>query len=228
MAIIRVKRGTANPTTSNLTYVGEMGFNTNTNELFIRGNSSVVKVGGGIGEVVYSYQGIASSLTITHTFDNTYIYEVYVLASTVGKTSDTSSSYLNYLTSGGTTLVGSYMSLRYDDDYNTGLTRMSGRGTSTFYINDQYSGSKAPVYAITKTITFELIPTFESNTTTSYSWLVKGKSISSASDEPSPTIGMSEFVHIIDGAIGRLFINPGLDIGSPDTLQVSIYRKKRT
>ena len=43
MAVIRVKRGTTNPTTSNLSQVGEIGFNTSTNEVFIRGNSSVVK-----------------------------------------------------------------------------------------------------------------------------------------------------------------------------------------
>lgn len=228
MAIIRVKRGTANPTTSNLLYVGEMGFNTTTNELFIRGNSSVVKVGGGIGELVYSYQGTLYYQTVSHIFDNNYIYEIYILASTAGTVSDTSSSYINYMSSGGSYFLGSYMSLRYDDDYNTGLTRMSGRAASTFYINDQFSGSKTPTFGITKTITLELIPTFQSNTTTTYSWVAKGKSITTLSDDSSPTVAMAEFVHVIDGAIGRLYINPGLNLGSPDTLQISIYRKKRT
>ena len=47
MPIIRIKRGTTTPTTSNLSYVGEMAINTLTNEVFIRGTSSVVKIGGG-------------------------------------------------------------------------------------------------------------------------------------------------------------------------------------
>ena len=227
MPIIRVKRGTANPTTSSLNYVGEMGFNTTTNELFIRGNSSIIKVGG-IGELVYSYQGSLYYHTVYHAFHNNYIYEVYILASTAGTVSDTSTSYISYMNSSGSYLLGSYMSLRYDDDYNTGLTRTSGRAASTFYINDQFSGSKTPTYGITKTISFELIPTFQSNTTTTYTWIAKGKSISSLSDDSSPTVAMAEFVHVIDGDIGRLYLNPGLNLGSPDTLQVSIYRKKRT
>ncbi|GEM_PF-544336 len=228
MAIIRVKRGNANPTTSNLLYVGEMGFNTTTNELFIRGNSSVVKVGGGIEELVYAYQGYSNFLTILHDFDSNYIYEIYVFASTVGAMSDTSSTYFNYLSSAGTYFLGSYMCFRYDDDYNTGLSRMNGRATSSFYINDQFSGSQTPSYAITKTISFEITPMFQSNLTTAYSWVAKGQSVTTLSDESSPTVAIAEFVHVIDGAIGRLYINPGLNLGSPDTLQISIYRKKRT
>ncbi len=47
MPIIRIKRGTTKPSTSNLSYVGEMAINTMTNEVFIRGSSSVIKIGGG-------------------------------------------------------------------------------------------------------------------------------------------------------------------------------------
>lgn len=64
MAIIRIKRGTSNPTTSHLTQVGEMAINTSTNEVFIRGNSSVVKIGGGGFTLLYAGTGtIPTSLT---------------------------------------------------------------------------------------------------------------------------------------------------------------------
>ncbi len=48
MPIIRIKRGTTKPTTSDLSYPGEMAINTSTNEVFIRGNYNVFKVGGGL------------------------------------------------------------------------------------------------------------------------------------------------------------------------------------
>ena len=48
MPIIRIKRGTTKPTTSELSYPGEMAINTMTNEVFIRGSTSVVKIGGGL------------------------------------------------------------------------------------------------------------------------------------------------------------------------------------
>lgn len=66
MAVIRVKRGTTNPTTSNLTNLGEMAFNYSSNELFIRGQSSVVKINGSSGGFTLLYEGtgaIPSTLT---------------------------------------------------------------------------------------------------------------------------------------------------------------------
>lgn len=45
MAVIRVKRGTSKPPTSNLTYLGELAFNYSTNELYARSSSSIVKIG---------------------------------------------------------------------------------------------------------------------------------------------------------------------------------------
>jgi hypothetical protein len=46
MAIIRVKRGNTTPTTSKLSYLGELDFDYGSNALYARGPSSVVKIGG--------------------------------------------------------------------------------------------------------------------------------------------------------------------------------------
>lgn len=63
MALIRIKRGTTTPTISNLTQTGEMAINTNTNEVFVRSASGVVKVGSGF-TLIYSSGGtIPTSLT---------------------------------------------------------------------------------------------------------------------------------------------------------------------
>lgn len=48
MPVIRIKRGTSTPTISNLTQTGEMAINTNSDEIFIRSTSGIVKVGGWI------------------------------------------------------------------------------------------------------------------------------------------------------------------------------------
>ena len=63
MAIIRVKRGTSVPTTSHLTQVGEMGFDTTNNELYIRGNSSVIKIGGGFSLLYEGNLSIPTTIT---------------------------------------------------------------------------------------------------------------------------------------------------------------------
>jgi len=42
MAIIKIKRGTTTPTTSNLTQIGEMAINTTTNEVVYRGGIQVL------------------------------------------------------------------------------------------------------------------------------------------------------------------------------------------
>lgn len=67
MAVIKVKRGTTTPTTSNLTNLGEMAFNYSNNELFIRGQSSVVKIGGGGFTLIYEGTG---TIPTTLTADN--------------------------------------------------------------------------------------------------------------------------------------------------------------
>lgn len=63
MPIIRIKRGTSTPTISNLTQTGEMAINTNSDEIFIRSTSGIVKVGGGF-TLIYSGGGsIPTSLS---------------------------------------------------------------------------------------------------------------------------------------------------------------------
>ena len=226
MAVIRVKRGTTTPTTSNLSQVGEIGFNTSSNELFIRGNSSVVKIGGGDLELVYTYTGNLSSHTMTHSFSNLYVYQLVVLASTNYKGSDTSQTIINYQSSSGTNFLGSYLTTYFNDSY-AGVTKMSSRSVSSFVIADSHSGSVTPTYAINKTIDMDIYPAFESSTTGTYQWITKGTSITSVSDQSNAPITFAEFVHSIDGSLGRLVINPGLDLGTTDTIQVSLYRKKR-
>ena len=225
MAVIRVKRGTTNPTTSNLSQVGEIGFNTSTNEVFIRGNSSVVKIGG-IEELVYDYTGNVSSHTMSHSFSNQYVYKLIVLASTNYKGSDTSQTIINYQSASGTNFSGTYLSTYFNDVYST-LTKVSSRNISSFYIADSFSSSVSATYAITKTIDMDIYPAFESNTSSSYQWITKGTSITSVSDQANAPITLAEFVHSVDGSIGRIVINPGLDLGSTDTIQVSLYRKRR-
>ena len=111
MSIIKIKRGTTNPTTSNLTQVGEMAINTSTNEVFIRGNTSVVKVGGGF-KLLYEGTGtIPTSLTANNISLNQSInlynkilafevrnmtgtdsYETHVVFGRMGSNSTTSAS----------------------------------------------------------------------------------------------------------------------------------------
>lgn len=90
MAIIRVKRGTSVPTTSHLTQVGELGFDTTNNELYIRGNSSVIKIGGGFS-LLYEGAGIipltltANNITLNRSinlYDKILAFEVRVVTGT--------------------------------------------------------------------------------------------------------------------------------------------------
>ncbi|ABX81241.1 hypothetical protein [Acholeplasma laidlawii] len=99
MAIIRVKRGTSVPTTSHLTQVGEMGFDTLNNELYIRGNSSVIKVGGGF-TLLYEGTGFipstitSNNITLNRTinlYDKILTFEVRVVTS-----SDTYETHIVY------------------------------------------------------------------------------------------------------------------------------------
>lgn len=111
MAIIKIKRGTTTPTTSNLTQVGEMALNTSTNEVFVRGNTSVIKIGGGFS-LIYEGTGIIpTALTTDNITLNQSInlynrmlafevrlttgsdsYETHVVFGTMGTNSTTSAS----------------------------------------------------------------------------------------------------------------------------------------
>lgn len=115
MAVIRVKRGTTTPTTSNLTNLGEMAFNYSSNELFIRGQSSVVKIGGSSGggfTLLYEGTGTipttltANNITLNQSINlynkmlafevrittGTDSYETYVVFARMGSNSTTSVS----------------------------------------------------------------------------------------------------------------------------------------
>ena len=111
MPIIRIKRGTTTPTTSNLSYVGEMAINTLTNEVFIRGTSSVVKIGGGF-TLLYEGTGTiptsvtANNITLNQSINlynkilafevrnmtGTDSYETHVVFGRVGSNTSTSAS----------------------------------------------------------------------------------------------------------------------------------------
>lgn len=224
MAILRVKRGTSIPTTSNLSYLGELAFNYSTNELYVRGTSNVVKIGGEM-EMVHYYEGSASLINVTYNFDRNYIYKVHVIAATNGGTSDTSQTVINYRTSGGSNFLGSYVNIM-NSDVTQNFTN-SSKYNSSFTINDAFSSSVTPSYAVTKVIDFELSPTFESSYTSTYQWVAYGCSICTVSDQSNAPMTYTQFAHSIDGQLGGIYINPGLDLGSNDSIAISIYRIKR-
>lgn len=224
MAVIRVKRGTSKPTTSNLTYLGELAFNYSTNELFARSSSSIVKIGGEM-EKVYFYEGYASSHQWNYSFDASYIYKIHVIASTNGGVADTSQTIINYKLSTGNA-SGTFVNIMNDDVYN-GSQFTTGRNTTTFYINDAFSNSVKPNYAVTKVIDFEFSPTFESSYSYSYQWVAYGRSVCTVSDQSDAPLTFVQFAHSVNGPITGFLINPGLDLGSNDPFSITVYRIKR-
>ena len=224
MAVIRLKRGTSVPTTSNLTNLGELAFNYSKNELYIRGNSEVVKVGGDM-ERLYYFEGNTSSHSFIYPFDKDYIYKVHVIASTRTSSVDSSATQINYLNSSSSLFSGSYLSFTVTDNNISTIT--SYKNTSSFYVNDSFSNTVTPSYATTKVIDFEISPTFESGVASVYQWVAYGTSICSVSDQANAPITLAHFAHSIDGTLGGLTINPGLDIGTYSPYAVSLYRIKR-
>ena len=176
--------------------------------------------------MVYSYKGNASSHQINHILDNNYVYTIYAFASTSYKGNDNSQTYINYKSSSGASFSGSYLSTYFNDLY-AGITKVSSRNTSTFIILDSFSNSVTPLYAINKTIEIDILPAFESSINNTYQWMARGTSITSVSDQSNAPITYTEFVHSIDGAIGQIFINPGLNLGGSDIIHISLYRKRR-
>jgi hypothetical protein len=47
------------------------------------------------------------------------------------------------------------------------------------------------------------------------------------SGQGNGSIKMVDFVHTAYGDLGALYINPGMSVGSPDSISVTIYRMKR-
>ena len=135
MAILRVKRGTTKPSTANLSYVGELAFDYTNNALYARNSTEVVKVGGEL-ELVYQTESAASSISVSYAFNIAYNYKIVVLASTYGSTADTSSTIINYRTSGLSNISGSALAI-YANDVGGGVSRMFIGSSSSLSIPDR-------------------------------------------------------------------------------------------
>lgn len=225
MALIRVKRGTTKPTTSKLTQIGELGFDYSANALYARSSSSIVKIGGEM-EVVYFYEGYSSAHSLTYDFDPNYIYKIHVIASTLGSSADTSNSYIYYRTSSRSNLRGSYVNHHYNNQ-NTFHDIYSGSSATAQYIRDGYQSGPSITSGMTKVISFEISPTFKANYLDTKQWVAYGTSICTLSDQTNSSIKKADFAHSIQGDLGSLYINPGLNSGSPDSLSITIFKVKR-
>jgi len=225
MATIRVKRGTTKPTTASLPYVGELAFDYTNNALYARNSTEVVKVGGEL-EKVYSYEGIAYTASISLTFDPAYIYKVHVIATTQGITIDSSATFFYYRTAGLSSLFGSHNSVVSNDALTT-ITKVSARNTVTFTIPDAHSSGATLTSGITKVIDFEISPTFATSFADTQQWVAYGKAVNTVTGQADATITMVDFTHSIFGALGNIYINPGLNLGTPDLISVTIYRTLR-
>ena len=225
MAILRVKRGTTKPSTANLSYVGELAFDYTNNVLYARNSTEVVKVGGEL-ELVYQIESAASSISVSYPFSSDYIYKIVVLASTYGSTVDTSSTTINYRTSGLSSISGSALAT-YSNDVSSGVTKMFIGSSSSFSIPDSYSNGIALASGISKTITFELSAIFSTGFTDVRQWISTGRSVTTVTGQTNASITMADFAHTIGGTPQNLLINPGLNLGSPDLISVTIYRTAR-
>jgi hypothetical protein len=225
MAIIRVKRGTAKPTTAQLNYLGELAFDYNNNALYARTPSSVVKIGGEL-ELVYSYEGYAYTHTLYYAFDPDYIYKLHIISSTYGTSADISDTYFYYRTAASSTLLGSYLNYHASTESSVYQTR-SAKNTTVQYIEDSYDSGPTITSGITKVISFDLSPTFNASLSDNVQWNAYGKSVTTLSGQGDTTIKSCDFVHSVNGSLGQIYINTGLNLGSPDSLSVSIYRMKR-
>lgn len=225
MAIIRVKRGTSAPTTSNLTNVGELAFDYSNNALYARSSSSVIKIGGEL-EQVYFYQGYGYTRTITYDFDPAYIYKVHIISTTKGTSADTSDTYIYYRTSSGSNLYGSYINHHLNTE-NTIHDKRSGRNVTAKYIEDSYQSGPTITSGITKVIDFEISPTLHATYLDTQVWVAYGKGMTTLSSQGDGSIKMVDFVHTAYGDLGQLYINTGMSIGSPDSMSITIYRMRR-
>jgi hypothetical protein len=225
MAIIRVKRGTTTPTTSNMSYLGELAFDYNSETLYARGISSVVKIGGAL-EKVYYYEGYSYYHSLVYPFDPDYIYKVHVIASTYGSSVDTSDTYIYYRTSSYSYLYGSYISHHVNTE-DTVHDARAGKNTTAQYLEDSFVSGTTITSGITKVIDFEISPTFRSSLSDIQQWVAYGKEVTTLSGQGNASIKMVDFAHSVNGSLGSLYINPGMSVGSPDSIAVTIFRMKR-
>lgn len=225
MATIRVKRGTTAPTTSILSYVGELAYDYSNNVLYARNATQVMKIGGEL-ELVQSYEAQSSFYNFSHAFHPDYIYKFHIIATTQGTNIDTSATLFYYRNVVLSNLLGSYVSTYVNDSLTT-LTRTSARNTVSFVIPDVHSSGVSLTSGITKVIDFELSATFASGFSDTQQWVAYGKSVTSTSGQANSTITMADFSHTVYGALAAMSINPGLDMGHPDLISVTIYRTRR-
>lgn len=225
MAIIRVKRGSTKPTTSNMSHLGELAFDYTNEVLYARGQSSVVKIGGNF-ERVYQSEASSTYRSFSYDFDPDYIYKVHVIAGTYGNSNDSSDTFIYYRTSSSSNLYGSYVSHHVNTE-NTTHTKASNSNQYRFYIEDSYVSGPSITSGITKVIDFEISPTFKKNYLDTEQWVIYGKSITTNNDQNDASIKMVDFAHSVNGNLGGLYINPGVSIGIPDSISVTIFRMKR-
>ncbi len=225
MATIRVKRGTSKPTTANLSYVGELAFDYSKNALYARNSTEVVKVGGEL-EKVYSFEGIASTVSVPHDFDPAYIYKVHVISITQSSSPDLSATTILYRTAGLSNLLGSYLTV-YSNDVAAGVTKNSARNITTFTIQDVHSSGASLTSGTAKVIDFEISPIFATTLSDIRQWIVYGKVVTTVTGQADATITLADFAHSIFGSLGNLYINPGLNLGTPDLISVTVYRSLR-
>jgi len=225
MAIIRVKRGTAKPTTAQLNYLGELAFDYNNNALYARTPSSVVKIGGEL-ELVYSYEGYAYTHTLNYAFHPDYVYKLHIISSTYGTSVDTSDTYFYYRTAASSTLLGSYLNYHASTESSVYQTR-SAKNSTIQYIEDSYESGPTITSGITKVISFDLSPTFNASLSNIAQWNAYGKSVTTLSGQGDTTVKSCDFVHSVNGSLGQIYINTGLNLGSPDSLSITVYRMKR-
>ncbi len=76
-------------------------------------------------------------------------------------------------------------------------------------------------------IDFEISPTFNSGLMDTSQWVAYGKSITTLSGQRDGSIKLADFAHSISGDLNALYVNTGLNIGSPDTIAITLYRIKR-
>jgi len=208
-----------------MSYLGELAFDYSNEALYARGVSSVIKIGGEL-EKVYSYEGYSYYHSLVYPFDPDYIYKIHVIASTYGSSIDTSDTYIYYRTSAQAYLYGSYLSHHVNTVDET-HSKTSGINSAAQYIDDNYVSSPSITSGTVKVIDFEISPTFRSSLTDTQQWVAYGKSITTLTGQADAPIKLVDFAHSIYGALGALYINPGMSVGSPDSIAVTIYRMKR-
>jgi hypothetical protein len=177
-------------------------------------------------ELVYSYEGYAYIHTLNYPFDSSYIYKFHIISSTYGTSADLSDTYFYYRTAASSTLLGSYLNYHASTESNVYQTR-SAKNSTIQYIEDSYESGPTITSGISKVISFELSSMFKSSLSDFVQWNAYGKSVTTPSGQGDTTIKSCDFVHSVNGILVQIYINTGLNLGSPDILSITIYWIKR-